>query len=352
MPHCPALAKSTRSRDTCTSIWTRPVSTYADFGGRRVSDYSGICGRICALLHTFTLWRWQHFWFGRHFNVEGVIRTNLTRRCLFRSSLAAGALLASPAICRRVFAASKTGSFEALNAMRFRDMPEFTSLGLKDVRVVYTSELWPKKVSKVEPNLDFIATKAIPRIRADRPDRIIIDIEHWPLAEVDDAKAKRNIDRYMSVIDTFRQHMPETKVGYYGTVPTRNYWAPVKKDTAAIATWRNDNKRLAPLAEALDTIYPSLYTFYDDVPGWTTYALANIEEARQYGKPIYPFLWPQYHRSRKPIAGDFWRLQLDTVFKNADGVVIWTPARGGPKWDPDTPWWHHTVDFLKSTAAN
>jgi hypothetical protein len=141
-------------------------------------------------------------------------------------------------------------------------------------------------------------------------------------------------------------------VGYYGTVPTRNYWAPVKKDAGALATWRGDNNRLAPLAQAVDTVYPSLYTFYDDVPGWTTYALANIEEARQYGKPVYPFLWPQYHQSRKPIAGDFWRLQLDTVFKNADGLVIWTPARGGAKWNPDTPWWHHTVDFLKSTAAN
>jgi hypothetical protein len=77
-----------------------------------------------------------------------------------------------------------------------------------------------------------------------------------------------------------------------------------------------------------------------------------MTEAKQYGRPVYPFLWPQYHKSWKPIDRDFWRLQLETVFDNADGMVIWTPAKGKPRWNPVAPWWEETVDFLKTAGLS
>lgn len=238
--------------------------------------------------------------------------------------------------------------FDVRNAMRFVNMPDTSSLGLRSVPIVYSGAIWRKNASKIEPDVNFITKNALPTLQHSNPDLVIIDIEHWHLSDLSAPEIDRNIDRYVTVIDTFRRYLPDAKLGLYGMIPIRNYWAPVKNDKSALSQWRIANQRLQRLAAAVDVIFPSLYTFYDDPLGWKTYAIANISEARQYDKPVYAFLWPQFHRSRRPIAADFWRLQLQTVYEEADGLVIWSPAKGRPRWDPDAPWWLQTVDFLQT----
>jgi hypothetical protein len=50
-----------------------------------------------------------------------------------------------------------------------------------------------------------------------------------------------------------------------------------------------------------------LYTFYADRQGWVAYAIAQISEARRKakGKPVYAFIWPQYHESNQLLGGQF-----------------------------------------------
>src|SRR5207249_9613783 len=86
-------------------------------------------------------------------------------------------------------------------------------------------------------------------------------------------------------------------------------------------------RSIVPFVGALD---PSRYTFYDDAQGWVKYALANVAEARRIadGRPVYPFLWPQYHYSNarlgsQYIDGNLWSLELRTMYAHADGLVIW-----------------------------
>jgi hypothetical protein len=249
-------------------------------------------------------------------------------------------------------AAEQPSTFDARNAMRFADLPDLTRYGLKDITVVYTGALWPKNAKRSEPDLSFIRSETIPKVRRKATDLVVIDIEHWDLTGTSSEEIERNIDKYIAVLDTFRAHMPGIRLGLYSMVPIRNYWTPVRGKSAALAAWRNDNKRLKPIADASDVVFPSLYTFYDDRDGWLTYAKANMEEAKQYGRPIYPFLWFQYHRSGTYIDRDFWRLQLETVFNEADGMAIWSPARGGPRWNPQAPWWQETVEFLKTAGLS
>jgi hypothetical protein len=249
-------------------------------------------------------------------------------------------------------AAEKPQAFDARNAMRFPDLPDLTLYGLKDVTVVYANSLWPKKARRSEPDISFIRSETIPKMRRTATDLVVIDVEHWDLTRTSPYLIERNIERYVALLDTFRTHMPGIRLGLYSMVPIRNYWTPVRGKPADLAAWRSENERLKPIADATDVIFPSLYTFYDDRDGWLAYANANMAEARQYGRPIYPFLWPQYHRSVKPIDRDFWRLQLETVFKNADGMVIWTPARGSRRWNPEAPWWQETVDFLQASGLS
>jgi hypothetical protein len=113
-----------------------------------------------------------------------------------------------------------------------------------------------------------------------------------------------------------------------------------------------ENDQLRSLAGAVDVFFPSLYTFYPDQAGWKKYAIAQIEEARRYGggKPIYVFLWPQYHESNRILGGsylpaDYWLLELETAREYADGIVLWS---GSSKWDEDAPWWKVTKEFVKN----
>src|SRR5205814_1590172 len=100
--------------------------------------------------------------------------------------------------------------------------------------------------------------------------------------------------------------------------------------------------------------------FYADSQGWVKYAQANIAEARRIagGRPVYPFIWPQYHISNgrlgsQYIDGKFWSLQLHTLYADADGLVLWGgwdfAAKRHASWDENAAWWLATKQFLAKT---
>jgi hypothetical protein len=162
------------------------------------------------------------------------------------------------------------------------------------------------------------------------------------------------VNKYLTLLSRVRQVGFQGPIGYYGVAPIRDYWrATALPDSQPYRAWQSENDQLQPLADAVDVLFPSIYTFYDDQDGWTRYAIANLSEARRLarGKPVYAFLWPQFHESNKTlggklIPGKFWASQLQTVAQYADGVVIW----GGWKvmWDEQADWWQATRQFLQS----
>ena len=180
----------------------------------------------------------------------------------------------------------------------------------------------------------------------------VLDIEHWPvdIRSASEAEVRASVARFVEAINWAKDERPDIQVGFYGILPLRDYWnstaveqyenrlidGSIARDTAAgraaaqaqVDGWRDANDFLAPLAEAVDVIFPSLYTFYEDQPGWVDFAEASIAEAKTYGKPVVPFLWPRYHNSHpdrayEPLEADYWQLQLDTVRALADGLVVW-----------------------------
>ncbi len=191
-----------------------------------------------------------------------------------------------------------------------------------------------------------------------------VDIEHWPLQGTE-KQVKVSLLKYKTVLDWVKEASPQVKLGLYSMFPIRDYWRAVKSESHhEYKQWQRENDQLKALAESdsVDIIYPSIYTYYRDQEGWVKYAIANIKEARRLNpnKPVYVFLWPQYHGSSKLfrhtyIAGDYWKLQLETVYKYADGVIIW----GGwdfdkwkaEAWNDSAPWWKSTQEFVKDIAS-
>lgn len=216
------------------------------------------------------------------------------------------------------------------------------------------------KTPKVRETPDKEATQNVARTAAKKYEYFTIDIEHWKvkLNEHSEEEVRESIDKYLRIMAWMREVAPSLKLGVYGVPPIRDYWTPVNGHPAAMKSWRRINQFLKPIADAADFIAPSLYTFYDRVPGWVKYASANIEEAQQFGKPVYPYLWCRYHGSNRPlrnqfIRGDFWRAQLETVRdRGANGVVLWDWAgHDRPRTyniDTTQAWWQETVKFKSS----
>ncbi|MBI1369034.1 MAG: hypothetical protein GC162_10320 [Planctomycetes bacterium] len=233
------------------------------------------------------------------------------------------------------------------DAMLFADKPTTAELGMRPIRMVYKSELWP--AGSDDSQADETRVKAIAAKVA--PGAVLcFDIEHWP---VDDANIEATIDKLIAVADWAHAAAPTAKVGFYAIMPIRDYWTPVQAKPDQLAKWHARNAKFARLAEHVDVIFPSLYTFYDKPDAWVIYARANIAEAARFGKPVIAFLWPQYHDSNAAlhhtlIDGAFWQTQLDTTIDaGVAGVGIWggvLPKGGRLTWDAQSPWWRATIE--------
>ena len=141
-----------------------------------------------------------------------------------------------------------------------------------------------------------------------------------------------------------RAAAPGLKIGFYGMFPVRDYYrARMDPKSADFRAWQAEDDALRPAAAAVDAVFPSLYTFYDDADGWAASAKSNIAEAQRYGKPVYPFLWPRFHDSNRQLAWTFlgqalWKMELAQTAASADALVVWDYGKHSA-WDPAAPWW-------------
>ncbi|MBD1823596.1 hypothetical protein H6F51_13995 [Cyanobacteria bacterium FACHB-DQ100] len=263
-----------------------------------------------------------------------------------------GGSILLPSACQRVESRPNrsANSFTIFDALLYAEKPK---IGMTPIRVDDRG-FWKNK-DRSRPDRDACQQNA--RTAAKDFSHFVIDIEHWKMNINQAGKdtVQGNIKKYVEIIQWMREAAPALKLGVYAVPPVRDYWTPVRNQPAGLTSWRAVNQFLKPIAEAADFIVPSLYTFYDDIPGWVTYARGNIEEAQQFGKPVYPFLWCRYHTSNRLrgnqfIEGDFWRTQLETVRdRGANGVVLWDWfGHDSPRTnilDTRQGWWQETVKF-------
>lgn len=257
----------------------------------------------------------------------------------------------SPAIRE---ASAEQRSFIVYDAISYPGKPDLTKYGLKPVKALYEGlGYWRKTgpgVRDVDRSWpDEAAVRKLGRdLAREHVEIAFVDIEHWPLTG-SDAVVRETIEKYRRILEWLRAESPGTRLGCYGVPPVRNYWAPVRgPGKPDYVRWEADNRRLAPIAERSDVLFPSLYTFYGDQAAWVKYAEGNLKEARKYRKPVYAFLYPQYadESLRAPfLTAEYWRRQLETSHKWADGVVIWG---AGPAWAAEAPWWTETLKFMRA----
>jgi hypothetical protein len=249
--------------------------------------------------------------------------------------------------------------FMVFDGTLYTGKPDMSVYGVRPISIAYTGELGAQWYKNSDHLPDKNVVQQVARESLSNTSPVVIDIEHWPL-KGDPDEVRRSLSKYMTVLQWFKEAAPGLAVGYYGAPPLGDYWKTLNSPTSkAWASFAGENDRLRPLAGAVDILFPSLYTFYTDRGGWVRYAYGQIAEARRYGngKPVYVFLWPQYHDSNPSLKGaflpaDYWRLQLQMAKQYADGIIIWGGwgSNGPMKWDDNAAWWKVTKEFMKKVA--
>lgn len=240
--------------------------------------------------------------------------------------------------------------FPIFDALLYTNKPSLQEYGLRPIKVIYTGELWGRGEDKSIPNFERITRSA----NGSRGSALVcLDIEHWPVFG-DKVTVRESVEKYKDVASGFKKTNPLSEIGFYGVLPIRDHWRSIRpEEEDGHAEWIEENAALVPIVGSIDVVFPSLYTFYPSAQMWEKSAIANLKEAKKYGKPVYAFLWPMYHESSilkgQYVSRAFWKIQLETCLKYADGIVLW----GGWKenWDPSAGWWIETQDFIKRLKA-
>ncbi|MEM6393683.1 MAG: hypothetical protein AAF797_12990 [Planctomycetota bacterium] len=228
------------------------------------------------------------------------------------------------------------------------NQPNVWPLGIQRVRVAYPSTLWPgQDADRSRPPRQQVVDRIAHARPAHRP--LILNIEHWPTRTKN--QARYTVERFRQTIQSFRQANPDLRIGVYSIVPHRAYW-PYQRHPKHIERIRlaERNGWLAPLADLLDFVCPSLYAFYNKPDRWEVYARGMLDAAHAYGKPVYPFLWHEFHNGGNPqqrterLPLPFWERCLNLVADHAQGMILWGGFR--QQWDPNADWWFAVEQML------
>lgn len=246
--------------------------------------------------------------------------------------------------------------FKVFNALFYKGIPDLAGYGLKPIHVM-SLNIWAPNAARSGPPDPALVRAYVDNLPKDGAP-IVLDYEEYVMID-SAARARAGVASLSGIMAAFRKAAPDRMLGYYGYLPLGDYWRAVeKRNSAKFLSLQRDNNRVAPLAKGVDALFPSLYTFYPDQDGWVKRSTALICEARRLStKPVYVFLWPDYHGNgryvnTRNIPADYWRLQLETARAQADGIVIWGgwdfEANGKQSWNPDAPWWNETKKFMRS----
>jgi hypothetical protein len=225
--------------------------------------------------------------------------------------------------------------FVVYDNMYYRGMPNTTPFGLVRSNIVYENKIWPHKRDVGGLPTRFAFDSTVRPLTID-PGPVVIDIESLPLTGSPDAAA-RNARTLATLADWMHQSAPGKVVGFYGT----NTLSKVPPPSLAVA---------GELAAHVDAFFPPVYTFDDDRDAYERRAQAAAAEAHDLGpaKPVYFYLWPQYHdgtpKAFQYVSADYWAFQLATARRLANGIVIWSPSRF--TWDDSSRWWTQTEAFM------
>jgi hypothetical protein len=232
--------------------------------------------------------------------------------------------------------------FAVFDNMFYAGKPDLSRTGLIRSSVIYNRLEWKTAIAAGQFPDEAAFKEDVKKHAAEGPGPVVIDIEYVFLSQTrgtTDAEVKNHFKLFVTLAKWAREAAPGHLVGYYGhglfpEEPGKEYAAETKE-----------------LIAAVDAFFPSMYVHSNQTAGqWKEKLQSLIAKAHEIapGKPVFPYLWPQYHEatpeSPKFVNGDYMKFQLETARDcGADGVVIWSSSKFAWK---DAPWFEALLKFV------
>jgi hypothetical protein len=231
-------------------------------------------------------------------------------------------------------------SFPVYDNMSYIGKPDTKRFGLIASNLIDEGLIWPhgQNYGALPSRAAFGAIVAGHKAN---PGPIVLDIEKLPL-KGSSSTIRQHVHVLATLADWTRTDAAGKTVGYYG-YNTLSGVPPANRPYAQ------------ELARHVDAFFPSMYTFDDNREEWAARASTEAAEDRALaaGKPVFFYLWPQYHdgtpKQYQYIDAAYWQFQLETAYGIANGIVLWGPSRF--HWDETNGWWAATLEFLGQIAS-
>ncbi len=252
-----------------------------------------------------------------------------------------------------ISAGAQTKSFKLYKQVRYKNTPASLLPFLQPFAIANQNNLTDLSTNLPrQSGIDSFALTCQPGVP------VCLDLETWPYYP--DPALTTTINNFLTTINYFKAVNTTSPIGFYGVPPKQAYqWSSIDpvNNPSGYAGWKHISDNLAPVAANVDVFQPSFYTYDTDTTGWRKMVDTTIAALKRYStiKPIYAFIWPQYHQGTDPVQLQFidtaiWRYQLEVLYKRADGVIIWTsnknPDNTTISWDVNMPWWQTTKSFM------
>jgi hypothetical protein len=244
--------------------------------------------------------------------------------------------------------------FRIFDATAYVGRPDWSREGIEPIHIIDRG-LWPDGAGASGPPDPARVRRYVESLPRDNAP-IVLDIEHYNLTGSDQAAGAALAD-LTRLAAAFRAIAPDRRIGFYGIVPIPDWDRSLAgAGSVPYRAWQRHNDRMRRLQSSVDFLFPPAYTNITDRSAWTAFAASQICEARRLSsKPVFLFLWPEFHEGStlrgQYLEADFWRLQLETAYRLADGVVIFggydVQANRARPWNPRAPWYATTLDFIR-----
>lgn len=187
---------------------------------------------------------------------------------------------------------------------------------------------------------------------------VTLDLETWPYSP--GSALTQTIRDFITAVNDFKSVNNTSPVGFYGVPPKQAYqWKNIDpvNNPSGYSTWLNVSNALEPVAEKTDLFQPSFYAYNPDTTAWRKMVDTTLAAIQRYNqnKPIYAYIWPQYHDNSVPYSLQFmdtaiWHFELEVLYDRTNGCIIWTSNKSSDgniiSWDPDMLWWQTTKSFM------
>ena len=188
--------------------------------------------------------------------------------------------------------------FRVFDGTMYSHKPEMTKFGIEPIAIIYGQEFWPgKKPDQSLPPQDLVraVTRAVDT--RNKSGIIVLDVEQWRLETMELAAV--NMPKYETLAKWVKEVAPSAIIGYFGMFPLPDYQRGSKsRGLAPFISWQVENMRLRQLGAGVDVLFPEAYTPPTlNRDAWVQYAESVIQEARNFGKHVHVFLWPQYYET-------------------------------------------------------